>query len=541
MTTARFRPLACVCLLGFAAAAPAAPPAVTYLFPAGVQRGQTVEVTAAGSFERWPVQAWCDGQGIEIRAAGDKGKLSISAAADVVPGVYWLRLHDEQGASTPRPFVVGNLPEVLEREPNDDPKKPQLLESSAVVNGRLEKVGDVDTFAVRLHKGQTLVASMLANRVLGSPMDAVLQVVSADGFVLGQNHDSNGLDPQIVFTAAADGIYLVRTFAFPATPTSAIRFDGAETYVYRLTLTTGGFAEYAYPLAVPRAFPGQVELVGWNIPEAARKVAVPGEAPDRVSHPQLANAVSVRLEPHPTAVEAEPNGRERPQPITLPVTISGRIDPAGDVDVYQFEAAKGQKLFFQVEAWALGFSLDPVLRLTDGTGKVLAQADDVGSSRDGSRDAELSFMVPEDGTYRIEVRDLHSGGGLRHVYRLRATLAEPDFDLTLAADRFILTPSKPLEIPVTVVRRNGFADEVVFSVVGLPEGVTAAPAVAAADAKSVTLRLTADAGPVAGPIRIVGKAKGKDEMARTARSPLAGLGASTADLWLTVARTESKK
>src|SRR5262249_36007488 len=151
---------------------------------------------------------------------------------------------------------------------NEDPKKPQVLDSAAVVvNGRLEKQGDVDGFALRLAKGQTLVASVLANRGLGSPMDAVLQVASADGFVLDQNNDYHGLDPQLVFTAPADGTYVVRTFAFPAVPDSGIRFAGGETFIYRLTLTTGGFAEYAYPLAVPRADPGQVELVGWNIPE----------------------------------------------------------------------------------------------------------------------------------------------------------------------------------------------------------------------------------------------------------------------------------
>ena len=102
--------------------------------------------------------------------------------------------------------------------------------------------------------------------------------------------------------------------------------------------------------------------------------------PERVFHPLAANAVSVRLEPHPTAVEVEPNDRQQPQPIQLPITVSGRIDPPGDVDVYQFEAKKGQKLSFQVESRALGFPLDSVLRLTDAAGKVLAEADDPGRS-----------------------------------------------------------------------------------------------------------------------------------------------------------------
>src|SRR6516225_6103945 len=51
-----------------------APPALNYLFPAGGQRGTTVEVTASGSFERWPVQAWVSGKGVVAKPGKDKGK-----------------------------------------------------------------------------------------------------------------------------------------------------------------------------------------------------------------------------------------------------------------------------------------------------------------------------------------------------------------------------------------------------------------------------------------------------------------------------------
>ena len=43
-----------------------------------------------------------------------------------------------------------------------------------------------------------------------------MQVLSSDGFVLEQNHDYHGLDPQVVFTVPRDGTYIVRVFAFPS-------------------------------------------------------------------------------------------------------------------------------------------------------------------------------------------------------------------------------------------------------------------------------------------------------------------------------------
>jgi hypothetical protein len=203
--------------------------------------------------------------------------------------------------------------------------------------------------------------------------------------------------------------------------------------------------------------------------------------------------------------------------------------------VYQFQAKKGQKLVFQVESRALGYPLDPVLRLLDGAGKLVAQVDDPGSSRTGPRDPELSFTVPQDGTYLLEVSDLHGSGGPRHVYRLRAVFPEPDYALTLAADRFVLTPGKPLDIAVTVVRRNGFDREVEVAAADLPEGVTAAPVKSlssGASAKTVTLRLTATAGPLSVPLHLIGKVDGQPDLTRAAQAPLAGLNTVTPHLWL---------
>ncbi len=515
----------------------AAPPTLTYLYPAGGQRGSTIEVTAAGTFERWPVNAWADQRGVQVKPAKERGKLLVTVAADVPPGVCWIRLADEQGASGLRPFLIGTLPEVMEREPNDEPAKAQSLGAGNVtVNGRLEKPGDVDVFALDLRKGQTLVASMEANHTLKSPMDAVLQVLSDKGFVLEQNDDHRGLDPQIVFTVPRDGRYLVRTFAFPSTPDASIRFAGAETFVYRLTLTTGGFADYASPLAVSRATPGEVEVVGWNIPPAVKRLPVavlPGSDTGTLFHPQLANTVRVRLEPHPIVVEKEPNNRQQPQRVEVPVTITGRIARPGEVAVYEFALKKGQKVPVTIESRTLDFPLDPVLRLTDGSGKLLTQA----QAKKLGTDPELTVTATADAIYRIEVSDLHSDGGPRFVYRLRLAVPQPDFALTVASDRFALKPGDTLDIPVTVERRAGFKDDIEITAVGLPAGINAQPVRAAAAGKSVVLRLTGTDTFSAGAFQIVGRTPGKAEWVRIARAPVVEVGAATEHLWVTMSKT----
>ena len=499
----------------------AAPPKVNYFFPAGGQRGQSVAVTASGEFSAWPLQVWSDRPGITATCENDKGKLKLDVAADAAPGVYWLRLTDAEGASALRPFVVGMLPETAETEPNDEPNKPQVVEPQTVVNGKLGKNGDADAYAVELKQGQTLVAAMQANGTLGSPMDSLLQVCDlvqrrgaasqatprVEAFVAAQNHDAVGLDPQIVFTAPRDGRFLVRLFAFPSEPNSTIGLAGGENYIYRLTLTTGTEVENGVPAA--------------------------------------------------SVVATDASSLMEPQEVKLPATIGGRLETADDVDAFIFAGAKDQKLRIRAEARSLGFPMDAVISLLDAEGKTIAEQDDTGRE---DRDPSLDATLPADGQYRVAIRDLSGRGGPRLAYRLTLETPEPDFELSLAADSFVLAADKPLEIPLTVTGRDGFAESVEIRVLGLPAGVTAEPlSVQAAGAASnsgrsgrrrrgggqqappsnAKLILKADPAaiqPGGGTITIEGRFKDEDgELVRTASFPLGlPLTDKHAAVWLTV-------
>lgn len=505
----------------------AAPPTVTHFYPPGGQRGTTVEVTAGGNFDRWPVQVWTDDKSISATAGKEKGKLSVVIAADAVPGVHWLRLHDERGASSLRPFVVGTLPEVLEKEPNDESGKAQPIASSAVVNGRLEKNGDADVFAFPLKKGDTLVASIDAYRSLRSPLDGVLQVLSSEGFVLQENNDWDGLDPQVVFAAPKDGTYLVRLFAFPAVPDAGIRLSGGDAFVYRLTLTTGGFADYPVPLAVERKPGARVAVTGWNIPEVAKTLSVPASTDEwaTVFHPTLANPLRVRLENHPCWDTL------RPESSAPPFSITGRLESRVKGNEFPVVAKKGQALTIRVESRELGLPVNPVIRVSDPAGKEIARAEPTKINKD----TELTFTPPNDGVFRVDVRDLHNDAGPRFVYRMRIAPSEPDFELAVASDRFALTPGKPLDIAVTVNRRGGFAKDLELAAEGLPAGVSATVVSGGkGDGKILTLRLTTDKVGPSCSSRIIGRSKDLPGVTRTARAPLAEFETTTYDLWLAV-------
>ena len=531
-------------LLGPAGAL-AKPPTLTELFPPGAGRGQAIAISATGTFDHWPVKAWIAGPGVEIRAEKEKGKLTAVVAADASPGLRWVRLYDLEGATALRPFVIGVLPEAIEVEPNDEPKAPQKLAvTSCTVTGRLARTGDVDGFGLDLKRGQSLVASVEAERHLGSPMDAVLQVVSPEGSVLAQNDDDIGPDPRIVFEPSAAGSYIVRIFAFPAKPDSSIRFAGGRDYVYRLTLTTGGFVDYAFPLAVGPGRPAVVEAIGWNIPAAARVLPIDELDPREVftvGHASLAGTALVRRMPIASTVEIEPNDLSRPQTIASPVALSGRIDPPGDQDVFRIVLRKNEKRVIRVESRALGRPLDPTLRVIDPAGKVLAELDD---SNRNDRDLERSVTAPDDGEYRLVIRDLNGRGGPRFAYLLSVLEPRADFSLSLTSDRFDLTPGKLTMINVAIQRKDGLAEPIEIAAVDLPAGVTA-PRVTSkpgdSSARSVVLELSAEDCACPGPFRIVGGTTGGGRAVHAATVPIAGFEVKTDQPWLTIRWPEPSK
>ncbi len=531
-------------LIMLAATVVAAPPNITALVPSGCQVGQSVEVVAQGSIGEKP-QVWVSREGLKLEFPEPGNKFKVTVAENAAPGACWIRIFNAEGVSVPRPFVIGTLPEIAEKEPNNAVKEAQKLASSqVVVNGVLEKSGDVDTFALSLKAGQTLVASLTAKQTLGSTMDGVLQVLGPRGFVLEHNDDDHAFDPQIVFRAPADGDYGVRVFAFPEQADSSIQFAGGANYIYRLTLTTGPFVDHALPMSVLRGPSTTLRLHGWNLPPelAEFPAGVAEESSFVIRHARLGNTLTLPVEPQPSMVEIEPaEPSAEPQELALPSSMTGVIGKAGDVDVFRVKLVANQAIVIRADARTANSPLDPLLRILKADGSLIQEVDD-GSK--GDFDPDANFTAPADGEYRVAITDRFGAGGPRFFYRLTALPSQPSFELRVAADAFVLNSDKPLEIPVTVDRQRGFADEIDVVAVGLPDKVTAELVVSEKTgdkSKEVKLLLKAESGvSFSGPIGIRGRAKSEQPLEKTAFTTLAAFNTSISELWLTVATPAAK-
>ena len=119
--------------------------------------------------------------------------------------------------------------------------------------------------------------------------------------------------------------------------------------------------------------------------------------------------------PFPNVLEKEPNNdRATAQPVALNTTIEGTI-ASEDVDYFSFEAKQGQRLSLEIEGARLGRTMfDPTIAIQDASGHVLASSDDTPLL---GHDSFISMIVPADGKYFVQVRDMiYSGNG--HAYRL---------------------------------------------------------------------------------------------------------------------------
>jgi hypothetical protein len=153
---------------------------------------------------------------------------------------------------------------------------------------------------------------------------------------------------------------------------------------------------------------------------AIRPDAAPGTRYWRVWTAQGATpAMKFQVGALPEVIEEEIPGDPVPVEIRLPVTINGRIFPREDIDIWSFQARKGQPVWCEVHAARLGSPLDAHLEVQDASGRRLAESD-----TGPGGDPILHFNAPADGVYQVRIHDIRMRGGQAYVYRLTIT-SEP--------------------------------------------------------------------------------------------------------------------
>lgn len=471
-----------LCLLAFTLHLHADAPVASYVFPAGGQRGKTVSihvgglnlhqscslemsgpgVTASDKLTRTKT-VWFEGPRILMPDSQRKedypkdmrGEVKIDANAML--GVRHWRVWTSQGVTASRKFIIGDLPEIVEHEIDGDPI-PVAVQMPLTINGRIFPREDVDVWTIDVKKGQTITCEVNATR-LGSPLDARLEVRDPHGKRIAEKDDGIGTDTLLHFTASISGKHQIRIHD--------VTFQGSQSHVYRLTLTSGPYVERVYPLGGRRGSNVQLELSGQNVP-GITKLSIPKDASQDYSSFVKVNGANTNsffldVDELPEHLES-PNKRT----VTLPAILNGRIEKPGEVDQWKFTAKKGEKWHFDLQAAQLGSPLNGRIVIVDPDGKQVTKPGKPGS------DPEVTFSAKADGTYTIGIDDhFPTEGSKAHAYRLKITQPPaPDFRLTFPEDALTLERGSSAKLKINVERLSGFSDAIELKIPALPKGVT---------------------------------------------------------------------
>jgi hypothetical protein len=521
-------------------------PRLTVLTPPGGQAGTSVKITLAGADLDDTTSLLIAPAGLTAERVPDPAKkgqflanqFEIKIPADTQPGTFDIRAVGAWGVSNPRAFVVGELAEVLEKEPNNDVPLAQPLSLNHTVNGVVQAVNDVDYFAVACKKDQHVIVQVAAES-LDSRLDPDLKVYDAAGRLIAANRPRAEPDAVCAFTVATDGTYFIRLCAHA-------HVEGSAECFYRLSASTRPWIDLLYPPVVEPGKASHVTLWGRNLPggqvEAAFKVngqpvqrmevtlAPPGDpqAEYRITgavwlppaRAQLdgffyriknasgwSNPVPITFAQGPIVLEAAAHPTpDKAQPVPLPCELIGRIEQRANQDWYVFSGNAGDVVELEGFAERIGSPVDLYFELQRAdNGSLVGEYDDhpeqSGYHRFFARtdDPAARVTLPVKGQYRLKVssRDASLRGDPRLVYRVSLRKPKPDFRAVLV-DAQPATPTAPCLRPggrqhfdVILFRKGGFTGPVTLSVDGLPAGVTSPPQQVAAGVNFGTLVFSA--------------------------------------------------
>ena len=574
--TYRWLPLLCVMLFPHFASGQAPVPQLQWIFPPGAKAGQTVDVNVASSDTPDGASLVFSHGGItasqkqtaptefDSEARPISGQFSVVVSPDTPPGIYTAIVVGRYGATNSRPFVVSASEELIEAAGNNSAKSAHPFPIGAVINGRCD-AGAVDYYGFEMATGDVVTVSIAARR-LASRLRPHLTVRDPNGKVVAVESGSDH-DISVSFEARSAGKHTLEV-------RDAVYRGGAE-YFYRLSrdplqmesveplfvssqpesqvvvlgrALKGGTAVENSPgllrldkRVADLAAPSPFELEGTlsALLEDARLVEVESAAGSR------AKAGIVFVRSGPVGVESEPNDQpEKANKVVLPFQISGHFGGRKDVDLYEFEGQKGKAVWIEVVSARIGAATDPamviqrVIKQDAGPPSVvdLHYVDDSPERQNRPNDFDITsadpafkFTPPEDGTYRLAIRDQNkpASNQVARPYLVSAREPAPSFRFVVHRDRVQIPPDPNVAVlqgdsvarggaiayRVEVERRDGFDGEIAFQVEGLSAGLRGSEAMIGGAVNTAPLSVFAadDAASGFWEFRVIGKAKIGDQ------------------------------
>lgn len=408
-------------------------------------------------------------------------RIRLNVAADATPGVRDLRVATPVGVSTVGQLVIVADPIVRESEDSGPAQTVQTISIPAAVCGRIEKAEDVDQFKFNATEGEELSFNVACMRIqdrihdLQQHADPILTIRNAAGSTIATSDNEFRGDPFIRHQFKLAGEYVLEI--------RDVRYQGNTYWGYCIEINRRPLVTGLYPVGLVKGATTPVEQIGFGLDaQAVTEICMPSDARAGVSLVSVAPSESIRQAVPVVVADRAPqlestgdnDSTGTAQIVSLPGGINGRIEKAGDLDLFAFDAKKGESFTFDLMASRVRSSLDSHVRILGPTGIQLQLSDDVRIGKRTLADSVIeNWSAPNDGRYFVEVRDLHLRGGKAFTYYLDATRSAPSFSLFADTDKTLIASGTSGVVFVRAERKSGADGEIQLQVTGLPPGVTA--------------------------------------------------------------------
>lgn len=426
---------------------------------------------------------------------GESVRLRLNIAETAEQGVHHLRLRTPWGLSNPVRFVVGQLPEVQEKEPQRefdlekyrggmDALKTAKVETPTLklpvtINGRIMP-GEVDEFTFEAKKDERVVLAMHARSLIPYLADAVpgwfqsvVSLHNAEGIEVGY---SDGYrfdpDPVLFYKIPADGLYRIRVH-------DSI-YRGRDDFVYRIHVGQLPFLTGISPLGATTGEKVELTFQGGNLgSEFKTKYEAPAQPGIVLIQAKVgglqSNAIPFHIDNVPQVREREPNNSlGGAQELEAPMIVNGVIETTGEADFYRVKGNGGQEMIFEIFARRLGSPVDASLTVFDYNGKQVAFNDDHEDLGSGltthHADSRISLKLPPGGSAFIRVTDTQGHSGITNAYRLKVRTAKPSFALRVTPSALNAKPGGMARLTVHALRDGGFTGPITMQLKDAPPG-----------------------------------------------------------------------
>lgn len=423
-----------------------------YLYPAGGETGTTVEIEAGGLNINKATRVVFNHPGIngevfpyvEKESNKKKGKklndqsspqladkimIRINIASNVPCGLYDLRLQSPQGVSNMLPFEVASYPNVMESGKSTQYKPDEIKSLPAVLCGQATP-GGIDYFRFTGKKGDKFVASVKGRTLVPYIADAVpgwfqpvIKIVDSRGKEIGYSDDyQSNPDPVIITELPKDGQYTLMIH-------DAI-YRGRQDFNYRIQLGVIPFVTGRYPAYGVVGKKVKQEIEGVNLNESKATISAKKEGYHKftyTTHTGTSNAVSYYALPKGTSLIQFP---ENDRTLTLNTAISDSLSKEDRIKRYRITVEDNQPISIELIGRRNGSRIDAVMKLKDGHGNLVAEADDKEDPLQGTMtfhaDPVLKYTPARSETLVLEVSDLHRGFGKDYHFLVRMQKQQAD-------------------------------------------------------------------------------------------------------------------